>query len=92
MWTVVVARTAEKAIRTLPKQAAEKFSYWLSVVAQEGPSGLRALKSFHDEKLTGQLEGHRSSRLTLQWRVIYAVKADVVTVVVERVTPHVYRP
>ena len=29
----------------------------------------------------------RSSRLTLQWRIIYSVKADTVTVTVEQVTP-----
>jgi plasmid maintenance system killer protein len=52
---------------------------------------LRAIKSFHDEKLRGKLAHLRSSRLSQQWRVMYRVEADLVAVYVEKVTPHVYR-
>jgi len=51
---------------------------------------LRAIKGFHDEKLRGKLSHLRSSRLSLQWRIIYRVDANTVTVTVERVTPHKY--
>jgi plasmid maintenance system killer protein len=90
MWTVVEEKDATKAIDKLPPQAAAKYVAWLAIVRQSGPQGLRAIKGFHDEKLGGKLAHLRSSRLTLQWRVIYRVEADVVTVTVERITPHKY--
>ena len=92
MWTVVEEKAATKAIDKLPPRAAEKYAFWLAIVKQSGPQGLRAIKGFHDEKLGGKMAHLRSSRLTLQWRVIYSVQASMVTVTVEQVTPHTYRP
>lgn len=91
MWTVLEEREAAKVIDSLPPQVAEKYALWCAIVRQSGPQGLRAIKSFHDEKLSGKLDHLRSSRLNRQWRVIYGVDADVVTVRVERITPHDYR-
>jgi plasmid maintenance system killer protein len=90
MWTVVEAKTATKTIDDLPPQAATKYVAWLAIVRQSGPQGLRAIKGFHDEKLSGKLAHLRSSRLNLQLRVVYRVDADVVTVTVERISPHDY--
>lgn len=92
MWTVLEEKAAAKVIDKLPPQAAEKYAFWLAVVQQSGPQGLRAIKGFHDERLSGKMAHLRSSRLNLQWRVIYSVQADTVTVAVEQVTPHTYRP
>jgi plasmid maintenance system killer protein len=90
MWTVLEEKAATKSIDDLPPQAAAKYVAWLAIVRQSGPQGLRAIKGFHDEKLSGKLAHLRSSRLNLQWRVIYRVDADVVTVTVERISPHKY--
>ena len=90
-WTVVEERDAAKVIDRLPSQVAGKYTTWLSIVREQGPQGLRAIKGFHDEKLGGELKDLRSSRLNQQWRVIYRVDANVVTVYVERITPHDYR-
>ncbi len=92
MWTVLEQRAAAKAIDKLPHHVGEKYAFWCAIVRQSGPEGLRAIKSFHDEKLTGKLASIRSSRLNEQWRVLYRVEADVVTVFVERITPHGDRP
>jgi len=92
MWAVVEERAAAKILDKLPPQVAEKYAFWLAVMRQSGPHGLRAIKSLHDEKLSGKLAHLRSSRLSQQWRVLYRVEADVVTVYVERITPHDYRP
>ncbi len=86
------ARDAAKTIDKLSPQVAEKYSLWCAIVRQSGPPGLRLIKSFHDEKLSGRLANLRSSRLSGQWRVLYRVAATVVTVYVERITPHDYRP
>lgn len=56
-----------------------------------GQRSLRAIRGFHDEALAGEWSGFRSSRLGLQWRVIYKVEANQVMVHVVPVTPHDYR-
>jgi mRNA-degrading endonuclease YafQ of YafQ-DinJ toxin-antitoxin module len=91
MWTIREERAAAKALDKLPHRVAEKYAFWCTVVRQSGPQGLRALKSFHDEALSGEWAGHRSSRLSLQWRVIYRAEATAVTVYVEKITAHDYR-
>ena len=92
MWTIVEGLDAAKALDKLPRQVGEKYAMWCAIVRQSGPHGLRVMKSFHDEKLRGKLAHLRSSRLSQQWRVLYRTDANVVTVYVERVTPHDYRP
>jgi mRNA-degrading endonuclease YafQ of YafQ-DinJ toxin-antitoxin module len=52
---------------------------------------LRAIKGFHDEAPSGQWSGFRSSRLGLQWRVIYKANATVLLVQIVEVTAHDYR-
>jgi len=54
-------------------------------------STARAIKGFRDEALSGEWKGHRSSRLGLQWRVIYRVVANAMLIQVIQVTPHDYR-
>ena len=87
-WTIVEERDAMKTMDALPPHITGKYTTWLSIVREQGPQGLRAIKGFHDEKLSGELKGLRSSRLSQQWRVIYRVESNVVTVYVERITPH----
>ena len=56
-----------------------------------GPPGLRLIRGFNDEALSGKWDGHRSSRLGLQWRVIYLTVSDQQLFQVMTVTPHDYR-
>lgn len=56
-----------------------------------GPPGLRLIKGFHDELLRGKWQGHRSSRLGLQYRVLYQVIAKHSLFRVLHVMPHDYR-
>jgi addiction module RelE/StbE family toxin len=60
-------------------------------VRVSGSAGLRLIKGFHDERLQGEWEGHRSSRLNAQYRVIYKMKEQLIRVVVMDVTAHNYR-
>ena len=62
----------------------------LDIVFRHGPEKLKEFQGFHDEKLMGKSEGQRSSRLSLQYRVIYTVAQDIVTVLVLEITPHNY--
>ncbi len=92
MWTILESTEAAKLLDRLPRQVLEKYELWRAIVLHSGPVGLRAIKSFHDEKLSGKLAHLRSSRLNRQWRVVYRVRAGMVLVEVERITPHDYRP
>jgi mRNA-degrading endonuclease YafQ of YafQ-DinJ toxin-antitoxin module len=68
-----------------------RYEKWKDVVSLSGPPGLRLIKGFHDEALSGQWAGHRSSRLGVQWRVIYLAEASEVRILVMAVTAHDYR-
>ncbi|MFQ5705612.1 MAG: type II toxin-antitoxin system mRNA interferase toxin, RelE/StbE family [Gemmatimonadales bacterium] len=54
-------------------------------------AGLRLIRGFHDEALRGEWRGCRSSRLGLQYRVIYRIEAGEVLVLVMDITAHDYR-
>jgi addiction module RelE/StbE family toxin len=91
MWTVLETREAAKALDKAPADVVRKYQAWIAIVQHSGSPGVRAIRGFHDEALAGQWSGFRSSRLNLQWRVIYRVAAKEVEVHVVRVTPHDYR-
>ena len=76
--------------RKLPPQVVKKYELWKDIVFRHGPEKLRDFPGFQDEHLKGTRKGQRSSRLSLQYRVIYAVEREIVTVYVLEVTPHKY--
>jgi len=85
-------RRVEKDLAArVPAEILKRYEKWKDIASLSGPLGLRAIKGFHDESLSGEWKGHRASRLNEQWRVIYRVVADVLLVMVVRVTPHDYR-
>ena len=90
MWPIKEHRGIEKTCRRLPRAVAQKYELWKNIVFRHGPEKLRDFRGFHDEKLKGKREGQRSSRLSLQYRVIYEIEQDIVTVFVLEITPHDY--
>lgn len=91
MWLVYEHPRAVKSIRKLPKEVLKRYEKWKDIVNVSGPSGLRLIKGFHDESLRGEWAGYRSSRLGLQYRVIYEIHGDEVYVAVFDLTAHDYR-
>ena len=92
MWRIEEHRRADKQLSgVVPQEVLKRYEKWKDIAMLSGPPGLRAIKGFHDEALSGEWKGHRSSRLGLQWRVIYRVVADVLLIQVIQVTPHDYR-
>jgi addiction module RelE/StbE family toxin len=67
------------------------YELWKRIVELDGPRGLRLIRGFHDEALKGRWKGYRSSRLTLQWRVIYKIEDGQFEVYVIEINPHDYR-
>ena len=90
MWRILEHGNIAKICRKLPEQIVKKYEVWKNIVFRHGPDKLREFPGFHDEALRGSRKGERSSRLSLQYRVIYSVEQDVVTVYVLEITPHRY--
>ena len=90
MWRIQEHHSLDKIIEKLPLQAVKKYELWKDIVFRHGPGKLREFPGFHDGKLKGELEGQRSSRLNIQYRVIYFVEKDIITVYVIDITPHKY--
>jgi len=91
MWEILERRRADKALAAAPVEVQQRYEKWKDIVKISGPQGLRLIRGFNDEALSGNWKGFRSSRLNIQYRVIYKVQRDQVLVEVERVTPHDYR-
>ena len=92
MWTIVEHRRVDKQLSgTAPAETLKRYEKWKDIARLSGPQGLRAIKEFHDEAISGEWKGHRSSRLGLQWRVIYLVVANVSQIQIVHVTAHDYR-
>lgn len=92
MWEIEEHRRVDKQLSgTVPIEILKRYEKWKDIVRLSGPQGLRAIKGFLDETLTGEWKGCRSSRLGLQWRVIYQIVADRVLIQVIQVTAHDYR-
>lgn len=90
MWQIFEKKSVAKSLSRAPREVRVRYEAWKRIVELEGPAGLRLIKGFHDEALRGRWQGKRSSRLGIQWRVIYEVEKDDLYVYVLEVNPHVY--
>ena len=92
MWQIEEHRRVDKQLtENAHLEVLKRYEKWKDVARLSGPPGLHAIKGFHDEALSGKWKGHRSSRLGLQWRVIYRVIANMLLIQVVQVTAHDYR-
>ena len=92
MWTILEASEVKKELRRCPQRIREKYEQWKAIVQAGGPKALLNLPGLHDEALRGRWREFRSSRLNLQWRVVYQVQAAHVTIAVVRISAHDYGP
>ncbi len=91
MWTIYEHKRVAKRLKAAPIEVLKRYEKWKDIVIISGPQGLKKIKGLRDEALSGKWKGHRSSRINIQYRVIYKVEGDKVLVQVEDVTPHDYR-
>ena len=91
MWSIYEHRRILKQLSSAPLDVLKKYEKWKDIVSLSGPQGLRKLKGLHDETLSGEWKGYRSSRLNLQYSVIYKVENEQILIQVVKVTPHDYR-
>ena len=92
MWQIKEHRRVDQQLSgDVPVEVLKRYEKWKDIARLSGPSGLRAIKGFHDEALSGEWKGRRSSRFGLQWRVIYQVVTDMLLIQVVQVTAHDFR-
>lgn len=90
MWYIREHHKLNKVVEKLPLQVVKKYELWKSIVFRHGPEKLKEFPGFHDEKLKGNREGQRSSRFSIQYRVIYSIEKEGVTIYVIDITPYKY--
>jgi plasmid maintenance system killer protein len=90
MWNILEHRSIAGTCKKLPVQVVKKYELWKDIVFRHGPDKLKEFPGFHDEKLKGDRTGQRSSRLNLQYRVIYEVEKEIMTVSVIDINAHKY--
>ncbi len=91
MWEVLEHPRVDRQLKQLPTDVLKRYEKWKDIVTISGPQGLRLVRGFHDEPLGGRWQGHRSSRLSRQFRVLYRVESERILVEVVNVTAHDYR-
>ena len=91
MWEIYEHKRTARQLKKLPIEMLKRYEKWKDIVAVSGPQGLRVIRGFNDEALGGEWKGHRSSRLSKQYRVIYRLQRNMVRVEVVSLTAHDYR-
>ena len=81
----------DKQLDSVPREILQRYEKWKDIAAISGPPGLRLIKGFHDEALSGEWAGYRSSRLGLKYRVIYRLVSSEQVFQVASITAHDYR-
>ncbi len=91
MWRIEEHRRLDRQLERVPEEILKRYEKWKDIARLSGPAGLRLIAGFHDEALKGQWEGHRSSRLGLQYRMIYRLVPNAMLFQVIHITAHEYR-
>ena len=91
MWRIEEHRRVDKQLDNVPREILLRYEKWKDIAMLSGPPGLRLIKGFHDEALAGEWKGHRSSRLGIQFRLIYQVVPSEQLFQVVSITAHDYR-
>ncbi len=91
MWKIFEHKNVLKELELLPIEILRRYEKWKDIVTISGSVGLKQIKGFNDEPLRGEWKGYRSSRLNIQYRIIYKIENDQFFVKVVKVTAHDYR-
>jgi len=91
MWEIYEHNSLVRKLPKIPNEILKRYEKWKDIVIISGPEGLKLIKGFHDEALKGKRRGYRSSRLSLQYRLIYKIEKKKFYVRVIDINPHDYR-
>jgi mRNA-degrading endonuclease YafQ of YafQ-DinJ toxin-antitoxin module len=73
MWRIEEHQRVDKQLGSAPREILQRYEKWKDIAVISGPPGLRLIKGFHNEALSGEWAGYRCSRLGLKYRIIYRV-------------------
>lgn len=90
MWHILEHKKIASTVKKIPPQVLKKYELWKDLVFRHGPEILKQFPGFRDEKLRGEREGQRASRLSHKYRVIYSIDGEEVTIYVLEITAHNY--
>ena len=88
MWRIEEHRRIDKQIASVPDDILKRYEKWKDIALISGPPGLRLIKGFHDEALSGKWKDYRSSMHGVQWRVICRVIPEKLLFQVASITVH----
>ncbi|MBZ0168086.1 hypothetical protein MELA_02630 [Candidatus Methylomirabilis lanthanidiphila] len=91
MWRIEEHRRVDKQVASISSDMLKRYEKWKDIATLSGSPGLRLIRGFRDEALSGEWRGYRSCRLGLQWRVIYRVIPKKLLFQVASITAHDYR-
>ena len=91
MWEVLEHRRLDRQLVKAPREVLKRYEKWKDIARLSGPLGIRLIKGFHDEALSGEWAGYRSSRLGLKYRLIYRLVSQEQLFQVASITAHDYR-
>jgi addiction module RelE/StbE family toxin len=91
MWRIEEHRRIDKQADSIPAEILKRYEKWKDIAEIAGPPGLHLIRGFRDEALAGEWRGYRSSRLGLQWRVIYRIVPKDLLFQVASISAHDYR-
>ncbi len=88
MWRIEEHRRVDKQLGSAPRDILKRYEKWKDIAVISGPPGLRLIKGFHDEALSGEWAGYRSSRPGLKYRIIYRLVSEHQLLQVVAITAH----
>lgn len=91
MYEIYENPTVRRALKKLPIEVLKRYEKWKDIARLSGVFGLRQVKGFHDEALKGNWKGYRSSRLGIQFRVLYSIEKKEIFIEVFDINAHDYR-
>jgi mRNA-degrading endonuclease YafQ of YafQ-DinJ toxin-antitoxin module len=91
MWRIEEHRRVDRQLASAPREILKRYEKWKDIAMLSGPPGLRLIRGFNDESLSGEWRGYRSSRLGLQWRIIYRSAPEQQLFQVVSIAAHDYR-
>lgn len=91
MWEIYEHRKVVRILSRLPIDVLQRYEKWKDIVRISGPEGLKLIGGFNDEPLRDVWKGYRSSRLNIQYRIIYKIDRENILIQVVKLTPHDYR-
>ncbi|AGH44113.1 hypothetical protein [Paraglaciecola psychrophila] len=74
MWTIFEHKKLDKQLSKTPVEIHKRYEKWKDIVELSGPSGLKLIRGFNDEALSGNRKEFSFSRLNQQYSVIYSVE------------------